>query len=583
MFESTRATRTSDSVAGDLPSGSYVLMRRRTSLPGRASGHWLTSHAQTQQGPFVGQAEGASRSFSLDVDQHFQIEKESTPVTDRGVLLLQQSFVPLMVIGLCYSVLYWWWGMHVCLVLQFVAVCIAIVWWWLLISGRVFLAKVLFLMNWYLCAIVMTMVLTKESGIPIISIVLAGIWTILFDVDFSRPLLCFIIVAVSSSLWTVLQYYGDGASVLLRDTLDPSQLTRVNAVMFPLVTVTTICFVCVLICWLKSVNRKYESQLRHECLLVDRIVLGLLPSQIVERLKNGERLIADWRPLACILFMDIVGFTEMCSRMPPRQVVQGLVGVFSRIESIVKKYPRIEKVKTIGDAFMCSSGLLDSLSNHDDIVQVAHLALELRGTPFSMHIDDENLGSVELAITFRFGMHCGEVVAGVMSKERFTFDVLGDTVNIASREREWNLVVLCPLLLKYFSPDKAYERHVNFVIPQVLGRFKSTKRFVLVGYSLGGKFAIEAAKMLRDTNMESLKVSLIDSICHNLTDENAETMTFLRSICKHWACQPSRVEDNGIDSVHCGTEDHRLAVPVCLMEVLNWASGDSHASMCVLN
>jgi class 3 adenylate cyclase len=373
-------------------------------------------------------ADGAAdfRPVSVDIHSHFQIEKAATETSDRGVLLLRQSFAPLMVLCLLYSGLFWWWGLYSCLAHQMVAAAIGIGWWYLLLKGQVFFAKVLFLMNWYLSVIVMSMALTSASGLPITSIVLAGLWIILFDLDLSRPILCVCVAIVSSGLFVVFQFYE--GPMFLRETLSDAQLVRVNGILFPLVKITTIVFACVLICWLRMINKKREAYLRHECSLVDRIILGLLPSQIVQRLKDGETLIADWRPLACILFMDIVGFTEICSRMPPRQVVHGLVGIFSQIENIVRKYPRIEKVKTIGDAFMCASGLLDSRPDGEDILQVAKLALELQASSFSIVVDNENV-----PITFRFGIHCGEVIAGVMSRERFTFDVLGDTVNTASR------------------------------------------------------------------------------------------------------------------------------------------------------
>jgi class 3 adenylate cyclase len=372
----------------------------------------------------------SSRSMSLEVSRHFQIEKETKNSPDRGVLLMQRSFRPLMAICVVYAVLYWWWSMFACLVHQVVALCIGILWWQLLRKDYVCLAKVVFLFNWFLSVLVLTMVLTSESGMPVASIILACVWMILFDVDLSKPLMCFVVALVTSGFWAVLQYSKLQISY---GALSEQHLVQVNRIMSPLIAVTTIFVVCSMICWLKMVNRDRESSLNHECSLVDRIVLGLLPSQIVKRLKNGETLIADWRPMACILFMDIVGFTDICSKMPPRQIVKGLVSVFSDIEAIVKKYPRIEKVKTIGDAFMCASGLLDSHPDHQDVVQIAQLALELRASSFCMQIEDESLGHLKIPIVFRFGIHCGEVVAGVISKERFTFDVLGDSVNIASR------------------------------------------------------------------------------------------------------------------------------------------------------
>jgi class 3 adenylate cyclase len=213
-------------------------------------------------------------------------------------------------------------------------------------------------------------------------------------------------------------------------------LVHINRYLHPAITITTLGFVCAFLWWLVTTNKERESELLAERRLVDRIVLGLLPSQILERLKAGERLIADWRPLACVLFMDIVGFTELSSNIPPRQLVQGLVGIFARIEGIVKKYPRVEKIKTIGDAFMCASGLLEAQPDDEDVVQVALLALELQSASFDLQFrTEDHIGGaiVTIPVLYRFGIHCGEVIAGVVSRERFTFDILGDTVNTASR------------------------------------------------------------------------------------------------------------------------------------------------------
>jgi class 3 adenylate cyclase len=131
--------------------------------------------------------------------------------------------------------------------------------------------------------------------------------------------------------------------------------------------------------------------------------------------------------------MDIVDFTAISSRMSARDVVRMLVKVFGVVEKCVAKFPRVEKVKTIGDAFMCSSGLMQSEALTENLTEMGNLALALTKKNYDIKYEDELGRTHDVAINFRFGVHCGEAVAGIISKTRFAFDVLGDTVNVAAR------------------------------------------------------------------------------------------------------------------------------------------------------
>ncbi len=155
-----------------------------------------------------------------------------------------------------------------------------------------------------------------------------------------------------------------------------------------------------------------------------RLLLNILPEAIANRLRGGEKLIADRFDDVTLLFADIVGFTAMSSEMSPGELVSVLNEVFTVFDELVDRHD-LEKVKTIGDAYMVIGGLLDQSGDHTQ--RVADLALDL----------SERMEAIEaaarLGVQFRIGIHCGPVVAGVIGQKKFIYDVWGDTVNLASR------------------------------------------------------------------------------------------------------------------------------------------------------
>jgi class 3 adenylate cyclase len=156
----------------------------------------------------------------------------------------------------------------------------------------------------------------------------------------------------------------------------------------------------------------------------ERLLLNILPEEIAERLRRGETVIADRFDDVTLLFADIVGFTEMSSTMSATELVSVLNEVFTAFDDLVDRY-ELDKVKTIGDAYMVIGGLLDDATDHTE--RVADLALALA----------ERLDAIEaatrLGVRFRIGINCGPVVAGVIGTKKFIYDVWGDTVNVAAR------------------------------------------------------------------------------------------------------------------------------------------------------
>ena len=155
-----------------------------------------------------------------------------------------------------------------------------------------------------------------------------------------------------------------------------------------------------------------------------RLLLNILPEPIADRLRRGEALIADRHDDVSLLFADIVGFTRLSSRMDPAELVTTLNDVFSVFDALVDA-SGLEKVKTIGDAYMIVGGMPSWQPDH--LERMASLALRM-SSEVGRRRDARHLG-----VQFRIGIHTGPVVAGVIGTKKFIYDVWGDTVNVASR------------------------------------------------------------------------------------------------------------------------------------------------------
>jgi class 3 adenylate cyclase len=156
----------------------------------------------------------------------------------------------------------------------------------------------------------------------------------------------------------------------------------------------------------------------------ENLLLNILPKTTAERLKSGESTIADYFESATVLFADIVGFSKLSVEIgSPELLVRLLNDIFSVFDSIAGKYG-LEKIKTIGDCYMLAGGVPDASNDHAERSALA--ALDLIG-----YLDD--LHKTGSKLNFRVGIHSGDVVAGVIGKKKFVYDLWGDTVNTASR------------------------------------------------------------------------------------------------------------------------------------------------------
>lgn len=155
----------------------------------------------------------------------------------------------------------------------------------------------------------------------------------------------------------------------------------------------------------------------------ETLLLNILPRDIAAILKNEQRLIADRFEGASILFADVANFTPMSATMTPTELVELLNEVFSYFDSLVEKYG-LEKIKTIGDCYMVASGVPRPRADHAQVL--TRMALEMRDYVSQRQFRGRNL-------VFRLGLNSGPVVAGVIGRKKFTYDLWGDAVNTASR------------------------------------------------------------------------------------------------------------------------------------------------------
>ena len=156
----------------------------------------------------------------------------------------------------------------------------------------------------------------------------------------------------------------------------------------------------------------------------ERLLLNVLPSTIAARLKTSSAVIADGFADVTVLFADIVNFTPLSDRVSPEQLVKLLDELFTDFDGLVERF-NLEKIKTIGDAYMVAGGL--PVERPDHAQAVADMALEMNKAV------GRHGASAGDGFSLRIGMDTGPVVAGVIGRKKFIYDLWGDTVNTASR------------------------------------------------------------------------------------------------------------------------------------------------------
>ena len=167
-----------------------------------------------------------------------------------------------------------------------------------------------------------------------------------------------------------------------------------------------------------------EAELRQQKDAADRLLLNILPFPIAQRLKQNQGIIADAFGDVSVLFADLVDFTHLASTKDSKDLVTLLNRIFSCFDDLTESY-QLEKIKTIGDAYMVVGGLPLYHENHT--TAIAHLAIAMQRCMSQFEFDRSH------PIQLRIGINLGPVTAGVIGKKKFSYDLWGDTVNVASR------------------------------------------------------------------------------------------------------------------------------------------------------
>ncbi|MCR9142464.1 MAG: adenylate/guanylate cyclase domain-containing protein [bacterium] len=223
-------------------------------------------------------------------------------------------------------------------------------------------------------------------------------------------------VAVPESNWTVSTH--ENISRLRSEIETIQQNIIIVAILIGLGVAIASAFAA------RRVSGNYEQIIEDEKNQIDQLLLNILPAQVAHELKTAGVTHPKKYTNASLLFTDLVGFTRLAAQTTPEKLVELLNAIFLEFDRLAEKYG-VEKIKTIGDAYMVSAGIPTPDEKH---------AEKLVDMGFEMF---ESLARINkefhLELTMRIGVNSGEVVAGVIGKSKFAYDLWGDTVNIASR------------------------------------------------------------------------------------------------------------------------------------------------------
>ena len=160
----------------------------------------------------------------------------------------------------------------------------------------------------------------------------------------------------------------------------------------------------------------------------DKLLLNILPEETAEELKNKGSATPKYYRKVSVLFTDFKGFTKIAEKLTPAELVEELNNCFLEFDRIIDKY-NLEKIKTIGDAYMCAGGI--PVANDTNPVDIVHAGLEIKAYMENLKKEREEAGQDYWEL--RIGIHTGAVIAGVVGKNKFAYDIWGDAVNTASR------------------------------------------------------------------------------------------------------------------------------------------------------
>ena len=170
--------------------------------------------------------------------------------------------------------------------------------------------------------------------------------------------------------------------------------------------------------------RERIDGLKRDKVATERVLFNVLPDSIARKILAGAPRIAEERSDVSILFADVVGFTELASRIAAFDLLEMLDRIFSRFDALTQRHG-LAKIKTIGDAYMAAGGVPEATADH--LERCARLALAMRDSLAELNRNQDS------ALALRIGLHAGPAIAGVIGSARLSYDLWGETVNLASR------------------------------------------------------------------------------------------------------------------------------------------------------
>lgn len=212
--------------------------------------------------------------------------------------------------------------------------------------------------------------------------------------------------------------------VLQELDLNRQRLVR-NALLIGLVLLS---FIAVIL------YRNYRNKIKTNKILdsqnakIESLLLNILPAEVAEELQSVGTATPRYYEKASVLFTDFKGFTKLSEKLSPQEVVSELDSCFMAFDDIIEKY-QLEKIKTIGDSYMCAGGIPTENDSH--LINIIKASLEMQ-----QFISQRNAKRAEMSLpewTIRIGINTGPIVAGVVGKKKYAYDIWGSTVNVASR------------------------------------------------------------------------------------------------------------------------------------------------------
>lgn len=256
-----------------------------------------------------------------------------------------------------------------------------------------------------------------------------GVETLFWTVPFASAMVAFLIHQIS---WTLRAFIAifmmltTAGIVLMSFFVPPQAQVSFNSQIF-LFSVNFFNTVCGIVLYI-GLNQYQvmvvEEKLKREHARAENLLKNILPDPIALRLKNGEHLIADDHAEVSVIFADIVNFTQASAKLRPAELVETLNIVFTEFDLLAERHGA-EKIKTIGDAYMAVIGVPEDRDNH--AVVAVELALDMLQTARRVS------AQTHFPIDLRIGVNSGPVVAGVIGKNKFAYDLWGDAVNVAAR------------------------------------------------------------------------------------------------------------------------------------------------------